>query len=305
MGHYRLQIFMGPMWSGKTNRLIQAVDIARQTNHYNQVMVIKPLLDNRIVKPSISASVNNTTTPSTIINNENRPMIRARTGLSLPVDLYIHSLDDALSLLSQQQEQQQSIKNQFHPTSTNSHSYINTTVKHNTKTKPILYAIDEAQFFGPSLLKFWDYITLSTNHSLLLSGLDYDYKRQPFGSVLSLASNALIHPKPLSSQIYRLTARCAYQGNRRTLSSSSSISSPFKSLSSTSPSSTTEKSSLSFSSTSSSITLPYCNKPAAFTQRLKRGGSEIILVGGEEAYAPACEHHHIPEPVDEEEWGHV
>jgi thymidine kinase len=145
---YRLQIFLGPMWSGKTNSLIQAVDVARQA--YQRVVVVKHKADTRH--------------PTSVV---------ARTGLALPADVCVDSLADI-----------------------------------DVEPGNSLYAVDEAQFFGESLLSFWARLA-GTDHGLIVSGLDLDFRRMPFGSVLRLAEEAVHVPDAV--RVERLVAACDHR----------------------------------------------------------------------------------------------
>ena len=42
---------------------------------------------------------------------------------------------------------------------------------------------------------------------------------------------------------------------------------------------------------------PGCGAPASYTQRLSAGGKDVVVVGGEEFYRPACAAHHTPTPL--------
>lgn len=141
---------MGPMWSGKTNRLISAVDAARLD--YDKVVVVKHVIDKR------SGNVT------------------ARTGLSLPAQKVVDSLDEL-----------------------------------RVPSGKTLYAVDEAQFFGDNLMRFWERLEF-TEHSLIVSGLDLDYRREPFGQVIALARRAMDVSDAVA--VERLTARCDHRDSK-------------------------------------------------------------------------------------------
>lgn len=198
------------MWSGKTNCLLSRVDEARRD--YEKVVLIKANVDKRH--------------PTHVV---------ARTGLSLPADVVVSSLDD-----------------------------IEISIKPAT-----LYAIDEGQFFGESLLRFYERLRRTNENGstsrLIVAGLDLDFKREPFGSCLRLAMDALKGDEQVT--IRRLAARCAHAGSDGVV----------------------------------------CGKPALFTQRLSIGdhSHDRVLVGGADAYRPACLRHHQPRPVPGHHWATV
>jgi thymidine kinase len=203
---HRLQIFMGPMWSGKTNRLIQAVDAARLG--YTAVNVVRFARDTRAP-------------PGLVV---------ARTGLALAAT---HSVVDLAA------------------------------VPLDAGGENSLFAVDEAQFFGDGLVEFWRRLA-PTPHGLIVAGLDLDFARRPFGSVLRLARDALDFPGDVL--VERLTATCDHRD-----AASGAV----------------------------------CGRRAPYSQRLSEGGSAQVLVGGSDFYAPACERHHVPEPVPRGSWGKV
>lgn len=126
----------------------------------------------------------------------------------------------------------------------------------------VTYAIDEAQFLGDSLVRFH---RRAPSQPLLVSGLDLDFARKPFGSVLALAQEAVATGADV--EVHKLRARCGCVVNG-----------------SPGP----------------------CGAPAPFTQRLKVGSAaddQLVLIGGSESYQPACEAHHIPQPVYTHDWG--
>lgn len=127
-----------------------------------------------------------------------------------------------------------------------------------------LYGIDDAQFFGPTLLPFWARVR-AAGSSLAVAGLDLDYARRPFGQLLDLAAAGLAPAAGHSVVVERLTAECEWAG--------------------------------------AGATGP-CPQPAVFSQRLHAPGvgAQQVAVGGAELYAPSCEAHHVPQPVAAEHW---
>jgi len=68
-------------------------------------------------------------------------------------------------------------------------------------------AIDEAQFFGASLLRLYERCTSGLlPGGLIVSGLDLDYRQDAFGDLSRLAELALRQHAPITIQ--RLAARC-------------------------------------------------------------------------------------------------
>jgi thymidine kinase len=153
-----------------------------------------------------------------------------------------------------------------------------------------LYAIDEAQFFGDGLVSFWDrlahaHVDWAANaHSqgrfppatgLFVAGLDLDYARKEFGSVMRLCrtvigscsdggSSCLHTASGLSVDFgfTRMTARCSYRSACGTV----------------------------------------CNHPACYSQRLAEGGDAQVQVGGAQFYQPACPRHHSCAPLPLHAW---
>lgn len=199
----RLQLYFGPMWSGKTSRLLQVVDGTRE--HYGRVVVVKHAVDTRCAG-----------------------VVRSRTGLVLPADVVVESLDGVPA------------------------------------APATLYAVDEGQFFGDSLLRFWHRVAAHPSSSLVVAGLDLDYRREPFGAMLALAHAALGQAEPVT--IRRLAARCSH------------------------------------AATAADGTPCWCGAPAVYSQRLSGGGAATIAVGGSDKYQPACAKHHTPSPVDPATW---
>jgi thymidine kinase len=203
----KLSLFCGPMFSGKTNRLLQTVDAARL--HGMQVVVIKHVI------------------------GRDSTHVRSRTGLFVEANFSVNKLDPAVIAAG----------GQGGPRS--------------TSTQQILYAVDESQFFGESLLDFWRFIERGPHH-LAIASLDTDFQRKPFGLAGELARQALSSPHAV--HIEKLTAKCVHRSGDRV-----------------------------------------CGQPAPFTQRLMRGGRELIKVE-DDYYAAACATHHVPAPMDEQEW---
>lgn len=133
---------------------------------------------------------------------------------------------------------------------------------------PVLFVVDEAQFF-PDLLPFAKLLLQpSCQHSLLLAGLDYDYKGEPFGQTEDVFK--LLQDLPvgqvagLHTHAHRLAAAC----------------------------------------TKGTASGP-CNRPARFTQRLCQSpdeASEQVLVGDLDMYQPACAEHHSPPTLRHSAW---
>jgi len=149
----------------------------------------------------------------------------------------------------------------------------------NLNSPNTIYGIDECQFFQ-DLIPFHDnFFTqarkIGGNHTLILAGLDLDFNKKPFGSLLDLATRSLLHSTIINKTsseisvaapvapviadeviIERLSARCMYQKEDGQM----------------------------------------CNAPALYSQRLSGGNESIVLIeGGKEGeggYAPHCERHH-------------
>ncbi len=206
-------------WSGKTNRLIEAVD--RASEHFLAVEVIKHAIDTRHLTAVVT-----------------------RSGLSLPATQIVADLACVQS------------------------------------QSDTLYAVDEAQFFGAGLLPFASSVLQQERSALVLSGLDLDFARKPFGAVLQLAQQALQPNGPLSGvelAVHRLAARCSF--NTATVGFSR------------------------FAQSNGTSLTGSCGRPALYSQRLHAGGSATVLVGGGEYYQPACELHHSSTPVFKHDWG--
>jgi thymidine kinase len=75
-----------------------------------------------------------------------------------------------------------------------------------------LYVLDEAQFFGPSLLPFFE--ALPATSCLLAAGLDLDFAARPFGATLALAARARSLPGGQGAAA-ALGARCCAPGCAR------------------------------------------------------------------------------------------
>ena len=200
-----LELYLGPMSSGKTHLLLTRVAAARHSGEFSSVRLLKPSIDIRH--------------PTCVV---------ARTGLSQAAD---DILGDLATL---------------------------------SPRAGVLYAVDEAQFFGAGLLDFWHRLRAlpGDRAGLVVAGLDLDFRAQPFGGCLQLATEALASRDALL--LHRMTARCAHvrEGGSGA----------------------------------------WCGEPAPFTQRLGADAG-TVLVGGEESYRPACALHHVPRPIGEREWG--
>jgi thymidine kinase len=196
-----LRITYGPMFSGKSTRLLQFV--ARHEHEFERVLVAKWDQDLR----SGSAT---------------RIATHDGAELSRHVGAYA-SLDEVAQLASSQPGR-------------------------------LLVAVDEAQFFGRSLLRLWSAVERRSalrlaqrgggkQDALVVAGLDLDFRRQRFGSVLDLAE--LAQGKP-GARVERLCSKCVR-----------------------------------------------CGDPAPYTMRLRGGEDDSqVLVGGIESYVPVCEKHH-------------
>jgi thymidine kinase len=71
-----------------------------------------------------------------------------------------------------------------------------------------LYAIDESQFFGESLLDFWQRLLQVEGAAMVVAGLNFDYRRQPFGHTLALGRAVLERGGP--DLVQSLAARCTH-----------------------------------------------------------------------------------------------
>ena len=69
-----------------------------------------------------------------------------------------------------------------------------------------LIAVDEAQFFDASLLRLFDRVQATPGCTMVVAGLDRDYKKEPFGYVLELAQKIVISPG--MGQVNLLRAPC-------------------------------------------------------------------------------------------------
>lgn len=204
-----LTLWLGPMCSGKSAGLIAAVSARRAARH--AVTVVQHAIDTR-------------SGPRTIAS---------RTGLALPADVVVPSLDEL----------------------------------GDAHLRGAIIAVDEAQFYGDSLIRLYARARAARVGGLLVAGLDFDFRRAPFGACLKLAQLAMTgEGGAATTTVHQLTARCGCGS---------------------------------------------CAAPAPFTQRLQpsssgsAGGSaldEVVLVGGAEAYAPACALHHRPAPLAAAEW---
>jgi thymidine kinase len=219
-----LHVITGPMWSGKSRRLIEVVEAKRAA--YERVLVVQH-----------AASAAASAAP--------RFLSSRAGGARLPVDLRVDDLDAVLPCGACGDDSEPAT----------------------------LVAVDEAQFFrANALLRLFSRVSQARpplrRHGLVVAGLDRDFRRAPFGGALALARAGLglagaagALPVAGSVVVERLAARCdRADGGAR------------------------------------------CGAPASCSQRLSRGGSATVVVGSD-AYAPACELHHSPEPAPAEEWG--
>lgn len=130
-----------------------------------------------------------------------------------------------------------------------------------------LYTLDEAHFYAaPELLAFAAACAAAPGATLLVAGLDYDFKREPFGGTLALARAARALG-PGEGAAVALRARCCHR-----------------------------------SAEDARRGAPPCGAPAEFSQRLVAGGTELVLVGGADFYRAACVQHHACEPIDGRWW---
>lgn len=174
----RLQVFTGPMWSGKTRELVMStravmaagpgrlappkrhrspVRHAAQATGFDAVLFLKHSIDTRAGVGTIAS----------------------RCGLRLEPAMPVACLDDV----------------QVAPRS--------------------VVAVDEAQFLGDDLLRFAERFVEDEELqecALLVSGLDLDYEAQPFGHVGSLARWAQQQASDgsVSAAVRRMAARCTF-----------------------------------------------------------------------------------------------
>ena len=104
---------------------------------------------------------------------------------------------------------------------------------------------------------------------LVVAGLDLDFARRPFGGVLRLAHAALEQASDARGDALS-TADVAIHR----LSARCSRGPPGAP----------------------------CGSQAPFSQRLRAGGVDTVLVGGGEFYQPSCAVHHSCDPVDADAW---
>lgn len=252
----RLQLYFGPMWSGKTNRLIQQVDATRQ--HYGEVVVIKHSVDTRSPR-----------------------MVKARTGLCLAADIVLSDLRDVNTMDGTLYAVDEAQVRSVELAAAIARRLRTWTPIRHTCGRPNSCWFLFMQFFGDSLLELWQKIRRYPTSSLVASGLDLDFARNKFGSVLDLAQMALLEPEPIT--IRRLAARCTFahhsndhhhlvRHHRRPSEEHAPVGGQ-------------------------------CGLPAVFTQRLESGGDGTIVIGGGEYYQPACHHHHKCVPIPRSLWG--
>jgi thymidine kinase len=73
-----------------------------------------------------------------------------------------------------------------------------------------LVAVDEAQFFDASLLRLHERVQQTPGCTLVVAGLDRDFRREPFGHVLNLAQQIITGPG--SGRVHMLRAPCHVEG---------------------------------------------------------------------------------------------
>ena len=73
-----------------------------------------------------------------------------------------------------------------------------------------LVAVDEAQFFDASLLRLHERVQNTSGCTLVVAGLDRDFRREPFGHVLDLAQQIITGPG--SGRVHMLRAPCHVEG---------------------------------------------------------------------------------------------
>lgn len=77
-----------------------------------------------------------------------------------------------------------------------------------------LVAVDEAQFFGQDLLRLWERLRArGRGDELVVAGLDLDFKRERFGHVLDLVDVASESVGLASVHVARLEAHCHVCGS--------------------------------------------------------------------------------------------
>ena len=256
-------IFVGPMWSGKTSRLISAV--VAQRPRFARVRVIKHAIDTRAPQS----------------------LIVARTGLQQQADLCVADLRDVrvsaadpptLFAVDEAQFFGDGLLDFFErvaacapPPAKGGAGFGGSGPGGGSPSKPDAGAAQEEAAGGAPARG------APSPHGLLVAGLDLDFAGRPFGCVLELAQRALA----LASAgrggggsgsaaaglgevlVERLTARCDFRGGAAAHA---------------------------------------CGRAAPFSQRLVAGGDRTVLVGGAEYYAPACAEHHNAAPGAAGEW---
>ena len=128
-----------------------------------------------------------------------------------------------------------------------------------------LYVLDEIQFYPKGeVIKFSQAVSQVEGSALLAAGLDMDFRGEPFGDTIELASRARVLGTLHGGFVVPLTARCTH---------------------------------------TSILNATPCGAAATHTQRLKSilspiSDSQIVVAGGEETYRPVCAKHHLPVSVD-------
>jgi thymidine kinase len=142
-----------------------------------------------------------------------------------------------------------------------------------------LYALDEAQF-QPGLSAFADRVLAAEGTRLVVSGLDLDFKRQPFGGILDLVAT------------YMRDTRCTIAVERLAATCNHLLPAPTGRVAGGSPVALASKAGRG-----------RCGAPALFSQRLQAGGdAQVVIDAGGSLYHPACGAHHTCEPGQEGDW---
>jgi thymidine kinase len=176
--------------------------------------------------------------------------------------------------------------------------------------KPVagnMYVIDEAQFFGGSLLAFWQRLHAAAVSGspagvpastwLYVAGLDLDFRNVEFGSLLALHRMISEAAGVGSTHQHATTSVNSVVPGRGGAGVASVAGAPRREASPLSISVRLHRLHAWCSHGNGA-----CNRPAAYSQRLANGGAERIKVGGDESYQPACDMHHRPHPVDSSTW---
>ncbi|MFD1551184.1 thymidine kinase [Putridiphycobacter roseus] len=138
----KLRVICGPMFSGKTTKLINIIHTYAAQDR--RIQVFKPQLDHRYATKEI-------------VSHDNKSI--AAIGITNAEELYAFA------------------------------------------DKTDVFAIDEAQFFGDEIVNVCQSLTRK-NKIVIISGLDFDFKARPFGSMPALLS--------LADEIIKLNAVCNF-----------------------------------------------------------------------------------------------